>query len=70
MWARNCEVDTDTPVEGNLKGTIPSWLNGRLIRNGGGQKYVGKDSYRHLFDGLAFLHMISIKNGKATYTSR
>ena len=70
MWARNCDTDTAKPVEGTLEGTIPSWLDGRLVRNGPGQRHVGLDTYQHLFDGLAVLHMVHVTNGKATYTSR
>lgn len=55
----------------NLKviGKIPSWLEGRLLRNGPG--LVQADiSMRHWFDGLAMLHKFEIKDQKVSYTSR
>ena len=51
-------------------GTIPDWVNGKLVRNGPGEKHIGKDTYKHLFEGSALLHMVSIQDGDATYTSR
>lgn len=70
LWVRHCDADTSTAVEGELTGSIPTWLNGRLVRNGPGERKVGSDSYYHLFDGMALLHMININDGKATYSSR
>jgi len=70
LFNRNCEADTKGAVEGEVEGTLPPWLQGRLVRNGPGAIRVGPDHYRHLFDGLALLHMVQIKDGKAFYTSR
>ncbi|ODM91952.1 Beta,beta-carotene 15,15'-monooxygenase [Orchesella cincta] len=52
------------------KGTIPTWLQGELIRNGPGIQKIGNDSYTHIFDGLAILHKFTLKDGKANYQSR
>ena len=70
MWARHCEAHTKDAVPGEVVGDIPSWLNGRLIRNGAGEKRIGDSYFNHLFDGMALLHMVNIEDGKATYTSR
>ncbi len=43
------------PVRGNL----PDWLRGTLLRNGPGTFHVGQSRYRHWFDGLAMLHKFS-----------
>jgi len=52
-----------------VKGVIPDWLEGNLIRNGPGMVQVDKPM-RHWFDGLAMLHKFSISNGKVSYLSR
>ncbi|CAL8110500.1 unnamed protein product [Orchesella dallaii] len=67
---RTCEKETIKPVLGTVKGIIPSWLQGELIRVGPGIHKIGSDEYRHIFDGLAILHKFSILNGKTYYISR
>jgi len=47
-----------------FSGTIPSWVEGVLIRNGPGIQTFGPDNYKHLFDGIAVLHRFEIKNGE------
>lgn len=34
------------------------------MRVGPGIQIIGKDQYKHVFDGLAILHKFTIKNGK------
>lgn len=53
-----------------IRGKLPSWLEGSLIRNGPGTFNVGKQSYRHWFDGLAMLHKFSFKNGMVSYANK
>jgi len=67
---RNCDKPTLEPVEGEVKGTIPTWLNGTLYRNGPGIQKVGPDHYKHFFDGLAVIHRFHIVDGKITYNNR
>lgn len=57
---------------GNLlvKGNIPSWLSGTLIRNGPAKFEVGEQRFRHWFDGLAMLHKFSFNNGKVSYANK
>jgi len=50
-----------------LKGSIPSWLSGILVRNGPGKFTVGDRSLRHWFDGLAMLHRFSIQQQQVKY---
>ncbi|KAJ6633290.1 Retinoid isomerohydrolase, partial [Pseudolycoriella hygida] len=54
----------------DAKSSIPSWLEGTLIRNGPGIFKIGNETYNHVFDGLSILHRYHISNGKATYNSR
>ncbi|XP_078699399.1 carotenoid-cleaving dioxygenase, mitochondrial-like [Branchiostoma floridae x Branchiostoma belcheri] len=58
------------PVPTTIKGSIPPWLAGSLMRTGPGKFEVGKEAYRYWFDGLAIVHKFNIKDGKVTYQSR
>ncbi|XP_071945674.1 beta,beta-carotene 15,15'-dioxygenase-like [Antedon mediterranea] len=58
------------PVETKIKGNIPKWIKGTMIRNGPGLFEVGDDTYKHWFDGLSLLHRFNLNNGKVTYQSR
>jgi beta,beta-carotene 9',10'-dioxygenase len=53
-----------------VRGQIPGWLSGTLIRNGPGTFIVGEQRYRHWFDGLAMLHKFSIVNGQVAYANK
>lgn len=53
-----------------VKGTIPQWLSGTLIRNGPARFEVGKEKFHHWFDGLAMLHKFSFKNGQVSYANK
>jgi beta,beta-carotene 9',10'-dioxygenase len=53
-----------------VKGTIPKWLSGTLIRNGPAKFEVGKEKFRHWFDGLAMLHKFAFKDGKVSYANK
>lgn len=59
------EID-DVPVRGSL----PEWLEGTLLRNGPGTFQVGERRYRHWFDGLAMLHRFTIADGHVSYANR
>ena len=54
----------------SVKGTIPKWLSGTLVRNGPAKFEVGKEKFRHWFDGLAMLHKFSFKEGKVAYANK
>src|SRR5690349_11044501 len=51
-------------------GTIPSWLQGTLLRNGPGLTKVGDTNYKHVFDGLALIHKFRVENGQISYQSK
>jgi beta,beta-carotene 9',10'-dioxygenase len=53
-----------------VRGQIPDWLRGTLIRNGPGTFHVGTERYRHWFDGLAMLHRFSFDQGDVSYANR
>ncbi|XP_039751463.1 carotenoid isomerooxygenase [Pararge aegeria] len=67
IWFRTCDQEITEPLEGKLKGTIPSWIKGTLLRNGPGCKKIGDCQYKHVFDGLAIIHRFAVKDGRATY---
>ncbi|KAJ7337238.1 Retinoid isomerohydrolase [Desmophyllum pertusum] len=58
------------PVEAQIDGVIPPWLNGSLLRNGPAMYEVGPEAYKHWFDGLGMLQNFKMENGKVTYCSR
>lgn len=63
------EID-DAPVE--VRGTLPSWLGGRLLLNGPALWELPNGRYQHWFDGLAMLHRLHITpgGGPVRYRSR
>lgn len=56
----------ELPVEGAL----PDWLAGALLRTGPAKFEVGRQRYRHWFDGLAMLHRFSFAGGRVGYRNR
>lgn len=50
-----------------IRGNIPRWLTGTLVRNGPGQFEAGSQSLNHWFDGFAMLHAFSFKDGSVSY---
>ncbi|XP_062557482.1 carotenoid isomerooxygenase isoform X2 [Armigeres subalbatus] len=70
VWLRSCEHEIVEPIEGVVKGVVPEWLNGSLLRNGPGSLKVGEMTFNHLFDSSALLHRFNIEGGKVTYQCR
>ncbi|XP_044744862.1 carotenoid isomerooxygenase isoform X2 [Coccinella septempunctata] len=70
VWLRSCEEEIIEPLEGCVKGTIPPWLQGCLLRNGPGSLKVGHEYFQHLFDSSALIHRFNIADGKVTYQCR
>lgn len=54
-----CQVCDLCPV-----GSIPTWLQGTLLRNGPGLFSVGDSEYNHWFDGLSLIHSFTFSDGK------
>lgn len=62
--------ETPEPVQAQVKGSVPSWLEGTLLRNGPGLFSVGDSQYNHWFDGLSLIHSFTFKNGEVSYRSK
>ncbi|MGW6056804.1 carotenoid oxygenase family protein [Streptomyces sp. NPDC055189] len=61
------EIDVaDLPV----KGSLPGWLTGRLLRNGPARYEAGERSVRHWFDGQAMVHRFTFEAGRVGYANR
>ncbi|XP_051266943.1 beta,beta-carotene 15,15'-dioxygenase [Dicentrarchus labrax] len=68
-FSKNAE-ERPEPCTADVKGNIPSWLQGTLLRNGPGIFTVGDTSYDHWFDGMALMHSFNFKDGEVTHRSR
>jgi beta,beta-carotene 9',10'-dioxygenase len=53
-----------------LRGTLPAWLGGSLLRTGPSKFEVGRQHMRHWFDGLAMLHRFTLAGGRVSYGNR
>jgi carotenoid cleavage dioxygenase-like enzyme len=53
-----------------IRGKVPSWLTGSLVRVAPAKFEVGKRAYNHWFDGLAMLHQFAFAGGRVSYASR
>lgn len=59
-------VVDDVPV----RGRIPAWLQGALVRNGPGTFDAGNKRLNHWFDGFAMLHRFSFAGGRVSYQNK
>ncbi|XP_059849119.1 beta,beta-carotene 15,15'-dioxygenase-like isoform X3 [Hypanus sabinus] len=62
--------ETPEAIKAEIKGEIPKWLQGVLIRNGPGMHKIGDTVYNHWFDGLSLLHSFTFENGEVFYRSK
>ena len=53
-----------------VRGELPRWLEGSLLRTGPARFEVGAQQMRHWFDGLAMLHRFTIAGGNVSYGGR
>jgi len=53
-----------------LRGDLPDWLDGTLVRNGPARFQVGDDRVEHWFDGLAMLQRFDFDGSSVRYTNR
>ncbi|KAI4895577.1 hypothetical protein NFI96_015671, partial [Prochilodus magdalenae] len=66
-----CSVEeTPQPIATKIRGSIPEWIHGNLLRNGPGKFEFGNTQFNHWFDGMALLHQFRIEGGAVTYMSR
>jgi beta,beta-carotene 9',10'-dioxygenase len=64
-------LDEETHLEGlPVRGDLPRWLQGSLLRTGPAKWDVGDRSMNHWFDGLAMLHRFSFADGQVSYANR
>ncbi|XP_031706128.1 beta,beta-carotene 15,15'-dioxygenase [Anarrhichthys ocellatus] len=72
MTTNNVKNAEESPesCKAEVKGSIPSWLQGTLLRNGPGIFSVGVTSYDHWCDGMAIMTSFAIKDGEVTYRSK
>lgn len=70
LYGRSCVPEVSEPVTGLLRGELPAWLRGRLLRNGPGRSSIGSDRYNHVFDGPALLRQFTIEDGRVLYQNR
>ncbi|MCC8249971.1 carotenoid oxygenase family protein [Saccharothrix luteola] len=63
-------LDREVVVDLEVRGELPPWLAGTLVRNGPAKFETGKGSFRHWFDGLAMLHRFGFADGAVTYRNR
>lgn len=53
-----------------VQGQLPPWLRGQLLRTGPARYDLGKQRYRHWFDGLAALHSFTLGEDGVAYRCR
>lgn len=53
-----------------IRGKLPPWLEGTLIRNGPAKFHFGTRQISHWFDGLAMLHAFTFGQGQVSYRNR
>ena len=64
-------LDRETHVdELPVRGALPLWLQGSLLRTGPAQWEAGERSMNHWFDGFAMLHRFSFAAGAVSYANR
>uniref|UniRef100_A0A3Q3NIU8 Beta-carotene oxygenase 1 n=1 Tax=Mastacembelus armatus TaxID=205130 RepID=A0A3Q3NIU8_9TELE len=63
-------VEKPEPLKAEVKGSIPSWLQGTLLRNGPGIFSVGDTRYNHWFDGMSLMSSFAFKDGEMIHRSR
>ena len=70
----SAKAETGSAVATTLTGTIPTWLNGHMMRNGAAEWDLEKDgkveTVNHWFDGHALLHRFTITNGVVNYRNK
>jgi beta,beta-carotene 9',10'-dioxygenase len=53
-----------------MRGMLPPWLTGTLLRVAPAKFEAGDRTYNHWFDGLAMLHKFSFAGGRVAYANR
>lgn len=53
-----------------VRGEVPAWLAGSLLRTGPAKWEFGEGRLRHWFDGAAMLHRFAFAEGRVSYANR
>lgn len=53
-----------------VRGEVPHWLTGSLLRNGPAQWDLSEGSVNHWFDGMAMLHRFAFSRGAVSYRNK
>jgi len=53
-----------------VRGIVPTWLQGTLVRNSTAKFETSTQQVQHIFDGCAMLHAFSFKEGKVSYANK
>lgn len=53
-----------------LRGELPVWLSGSVLRTGPAKFELGGRTLRHWFDGMAMLHRFTVAGGQVSYANR
>ena len=64
------KTNFETSLELPVRGSVPAWLTGTLVRTGPARFEVGDKKYNHWFDGLAMLHKFAFAAGRVSYANR
>jgi len=64
-------LNSETSIEQlPIRGTVPAWLTGTLVRNGPARFEVGDQKYNHWVDRLAMLHKFTFAARRVSYANR
>lgn len=58
------------PLDTDIEGEIPKWINGAFLRVGPGKFKWGDSVYNHWFEGDALLQRFHVENGTVRFSSR
>jgi carotenoid cleavage dioxygenase-like enzyme len=69
-WVQDAPEEVTSPILLTVDGTIPSYVQGSLIRNGAAQWGTEKERYAHAFDGFAKITKYHIQDGSVRFSSK
>src|SRR3982751_5703623 len=65
------DLNEGPPVDRiELRGQLPEWLTGSLVRVTPAKFDLEQGTIRHWFDGLAMLHRFAFNDGRVSYANR
>lgn len=70
LWWSSNLTEVIEPLELEIIGEVPQWVNGDLLRNGPGAYEWGEQSMQHQFDGLNKVAKFDIVDGRVHFQTR